>query len=94
MDVFGGAVGERLQQPRDLHGKPAFAEQQSLPADAPRHAGEKAALVLDGKKPSEVPVETMPELAITINTATADKLGIKISDDILNNATKVTGGVK
>ena len=57
-------------------------------------AGEKAALVLDGKKPSEVPVETMPELAITINTATADKLGIKISDDILNNATKVTGGVK
>ena len=44
MDVFGGAVGERLQQPSDLHGKPAFAEQQSLPADAPRHAGEKAAL--------------------------------------------------
>ena len=57
-------------------------------------AGEKAALVLDGKKPSEIPVETMPELAITINTAVADKLGIKISDDILNNATKVTGGVK
>lgn len=57
-------------------------------------AGEKAALVLDGKKPSEIPSETMPELAITINTAVADKLGIKISDDILNNATKVTGGVK
>lgn len=57
-------------------------------------AGEKAALVLDGKKPSEIPSETMPELAITINTTAADKLGIKISDDILNNATKVTGGVK
>ena len=57
-------------------------------------AGEKAALILDGKKPSEIPVETMPELAITINTDVADKLGIKISEDILENATKVTGGVK
>ena len=36
----------------------------------------------------------MPELAITINTDVADKLGIKISEDILENATKVTGGVK
>ena len=42
----------------------------------------------------EIPVETMPELAITINTDVADKLGIKISEDILENATKVTGGVK
>lgn len=57
-------------------------------------AGEKAALILDGKKPSEIPVETMPELATTINTDVADKLGIKISDDILENATKVTGGIK
>lgn len=57
-------------------------------------AGEKAASILDGKKPSEIPVETMPELATTINTDVADKLGIKISDDILENATKVTGGVK
>ncbi len=57
-------------------------------------AGDKAVQILEGKKPSEIPSETMPELAITVNTDVAEKLGIVISDDILKDANKVTGGVK
>lgn len=57
-------------------------------------AGDKAVQILDGKKPSEIPTETMPELAITVNTDAAEKLGITIPDDVLKDANKVTGGVK
>lgn len=57
-------------------------------------AGLKAAEILDGKKPSEIAIEPMKELKITINTDVADKLGIKIPNDILEAAEKVTGGVK
>lgn len=56
-------------------------------------AGYKAALILDGKDPSDIKIETMKELAITINTDVADKLKITIPDDIKAEATLVTGGV-
>ena len=57
-------------------------------------AGDKAVQILEGKKPSEIPSETMPELAITVNTDAAEKLGVVIPDNILKDANKVTGGVK
>lgn len=57
-------------------------------------AGDKAVQILEGKKPSEIPSETMPELAITVNTDAAEKLGVTIPDDVLKDANKVTGGVK
>lgn len=56
-------------------------------------SGYKAAEILDGKKPSDIPIEPMKELKITINTDVAEKLGIKVPDDILESASKVTGGV-
>lgn len=56
-------------------------------------AGYKAAEIFNGKKPSEIPSETMKELKITINTDTAKKLNITIPEDIDKIATKVTGGV-
>ena len=56
-------------------------------------AGYKAAEIFNGKKPSEIPSETMKELKITINTDAAKKLKITIPDDIDKIATKVTGGV-
>lgn len=56
-------------------------------------AGYKAAEVLDGKNPSDIPIEPMKELKITINTDVQDKLGIKVPEDILNAAEKITGGV-
>ncbi|MFR4998581.1 ABC transporter substrate-binding protein [Clostridium paraputrificum] len=57
-------------------------------------AGYKAAEILDGKNPQEIEIETMKELAITVNTDVAKKLGITIPQNILDSAKKVTGGVK
>lgn len=56
-------------------------------------AGIKAGEILDGKKPSDIKIEPMKELKITINTKVAEKLGIKIPEKILSEAEKVTGGV-
>lgn len=56
-------------------------------------AGYKAAEILDGKKPSDIKIESMKELAITINTDVAKKLNITIPEDIKSEATLVTGGV-
>ena len=57
-------------------------------------AGYKAAEILDGKNPQDIEIETMKELAITVNTDVAKKLGITIPQNILDSAKKVTGGVK
>ena len=57
-------------------------------------AGYKAAAILDGKNPQDIEIETMKELAITVNTDVAKKLGITIPQNILDSAKKVTGGVK
>ena len=57
-------------------------------------AGYKAAEILDGKNTQDIEIETMKELAITVNTDVAKKLGITIPQNILDSAKKVTGGVK
>ena len=57
-------------------------------------AGYKAAEILDGKNPQDIEIETTKELAITVNTDVAKKLGITIPQNILDSAKKVTGGVK
>ena len=56
-------------------------------------AAYKAVEIFEGKNPSEIEVESMKELAITINTDVAKKLNITIPEDIDKNAKKVTGGV-
>lgn len=58
-----------------------------------KEAAYKAVEILEGKKPSEIEVTTQQELSIVINTDVAKKLGIEIPQDILDKATKVTGGV-
>ncbi len=58
-----------------------------------KEAGLKAAEVLSGKKPSEVEITTLSEMAFTINTDVAKKLNITIPADIEASAKKVTGGV-
>ena len=47
-------------------------------------AGYKAAEILDGKNPQDIEIETMKELAITVNTDVAKKLGITIPQNILD----------
>lgn len=56
-------------------------------------AAYKAVEILEGKNPSDIEIETMKELAITVNTEVANKLKITIPDDVLKDAKKVTGGV-
>lgn len=59
-----------------------------------KEAGYKAADILGGKNPSDVPITTLSEMAFTINTDVGQKLGITIPEDILKDAKKVTGGVE
>ncbi len=59
-----------------------------------KEAGYKAAEILDGKNPSEVEITTLSKMSFTINTDVAEKLGVTIPEDILNEAKTVTGGVK
>lgn len=58
-----------------------------------KEAGYQAAEILNGKKPSEIPVGFQTDLQTTINTDVAKKLGITIPTDIEKSAEKVTGGV-
>lgn len=50
--------------------------------------------VINGKKVSDIPVTTLSELQLVINTDAAKKLGIQVPEDILSKAEKITGGVK
>lgn len=59
-----------------------------------KEAGEKAADVLNGKKPSDVEITTLSEMSFTINSDVAKKLNITIPKEIDDNAKKVTGGVE
>ncbi len=45
--------------------------------------------ILKGEKPSNIPVETLKDLDLFINEATAQKLGIKIDPELLKSAKKV-----
>ena len=59
-----------------------------------KEAGYKAVDILEGKKPSDIEITTLSEMAFTINTDIAEKLGVTIPEDILKDAKKVTGGVE
>ena len=59
-----------------------------------KEAGYKAVYILEGKKPSDIEITTLSEMAFTINTDIAEKLGVTIPEDILKDAKKVTGGVE
>ncbi|MCY6369067.1 ABC transporter substrate-binding protein [Clostridium ganghwense] len=56
--------------------------------------GLKAVQILEGKTPSEIPVETQKESTIVINQDAVKKLNIKIPEDISSKAEKMTGGVE
>ena len=51
-----------------------------------RQAGEIAIRVLNGANPGEIPIEGQTEYHLVINGAVADALGIKIPEDILQQA--------
>lgn len=80
--------------------EPAIVEQGGLVSkgidyeELGKMAGNKAAEILDGKDPSDIEVESMNELKITINEDVAKKLNITIPEDIKEKATLITGGIK
>ncbi|MEF3255163.1 MAG: ABC transporter substrate-binding protein, partial [Deferribacterales bacterium] len=51
--------------------------------------GEIAAKILKGGNPANIPVETLKDLDLFINKTTAQKLGIKIPEELLKQAKKV-----
>ncbi|GAA0177189.1 ABC transporter substrate-binding protein [Clostridium sediminicola] len=57
-------------------------------------AGMKAVEVLEGKMPKDIPVTTQKESSIHINTDALEKLNIEFSEEIMNKATKITGGIQ
>lgn len=52
-----------------------------------QETGEMAALVLEGSDPGTMPVRTMDDMSIYVNTNTADMLGITIPDSVMEKAT-------
>jgi putative ABC transport system substrate-binding protein len=48
----------------------------------------KAAQILDGKKPVDIPVERIKQLYLYINTKAAAQMGLTIPDAVLNRATQ------
>lgn len=52
-------------------------------------AGKKAAQILHGAKPTDIPIETLKSYDIGINLKTAEAMGMKIPATLLKAATKV-----
>lgn len=52
-------------------------------------AGQKALQIFAGKKPTDIPSETLKSFDLIINTKTAEKIGMKIPLGILKTATEV-----
>lgn len=53
----------------------------------------KAVQILEGKKPEDIEITTLSDTSITINEDVANKLGIKIPEEIKEKAIIVNGGV-
>lgn len=49
--------------------------------------------IINGKDPKDIPISTLNDTQLVINTDAAKKLNVKIPEDLLGKAEKVTGGV-
>lgn len=50
--------------------------------------------IINGKAIKDLPISTLSDMQLVVNTDAAKKLNITIPDDILSKAEKITGGVK
>ncbi len=51
-----------------------------------RQVGQLSNRILDGKKPSQMPIEMAQDAELSINTKVAESLGIKVSNELLQQA--------
>lgn len=56
--------------------------------------GLMAVKVINGSKPKDIPIETLKDTSLTINSDAAKKLGISIPDELMKKAEVVQGGVE
>jgi putative ABC transport system substrate-binding protein len=54
-----------------------------------RQSGAMAARILQGAKPATMPVETLKDLKLVVNPKAAEKIGIKLSDSVIERADQV-----
>jgi putative ABC transport system substrate-binding protein len=59
-----------------------------------RKMGEQTAdmavrILKDGKKPADMPVESIRELVLCVNTAAAARMGLKLPQTVLERADKI-----
>jgi len=57
--------------------------------DVGRQTGRMAAEVLNGKKPGDIPVETVQKTELFLNPGSAQKMGVTLSDALLQRASKI-----
>jgi putative ABC transport system substrate-binding protein len=57
--------------------------------DVGRQTGRMAALVLNGEKPGNIPVETVQKTELYLNVGSAKKMGISFTDNLLTRAAKI-----
>jgi putative ABC transport system substrate-binding protein len=93
------AVGERADIPV-FAADTATVERGAVAAlgfdyyDHGRQTGAMVAKVLEGKKPGEMPVETMEKLDLFVNPAAAERMGITLSDELVSEAEQVIDSAK
>jgi putative ABC transport system substrate-binding protein len=56
-----------------------------------RQAGRMVARVLDGAKPATIPVETVQETQLYVNPGAAEKMGLKLPQELVAEAKEVVG---
>lgn len=54
-----------------------------------KETGDMAAQILNGSKAGDIPVKTIKDYEIFVNQATADSIGVKLSEQILQKAAEV-----
>jgi putative ABC transport system substrate-binding protein len=67
----------------------ALAALAASPDEVGRRAGELARRILAGAEPGELPAESPPRLALFLNRATADHLGLPLPAELLDQAQEV-----
>ena len=54
-----------------------------------RQTGDIAHRVLQGENPAEIAIQYQDEMSIVLNLGVAERMGVTVSDDVLQQATRI-----